>query len=612
MSFNRGSCGIPDIVLANFDAQHPYCFGCIAKAELKLTCSACGATGSGLNFESINSEMHFCRACIEIHDLQHVHEEEQVFGVSELNETDCNGCGCAWPESLLYKLEGNDFEIEDNEADTDGNHTALFCQACVDQIIRDAKTSNPALNPPTVVPQTIQNGYLETKQIRRIFSEKECCRDADDILIWSEPGEEVVYHGCKDCIKYCITVELFWRNVQYGDIQKELVKAGITESNSDSSFRRYLKSINLKRRTTAEEKVFIEAKAKEWIKYYRETVGIFSGYRNIWFDLRFTHHIPITRDRVLALLNEMEPSNVLARTQNRLKRRNYTGKGPFEKLAFDQHDKFRIYRLFVSGGIECWSRYMAWFKVWKSNRQGPLVHIGGENNYLAWLQTTMRTELEPTATPEQVNKFHRVVLDSRLNQKIECWWSHMLYEWGNDILDLLALARERQLYDPTDPLEGAIFQFLAIPYYQQFFDEKRRTYNARSKRAQWKRNLPSGYLSSPSNLMSNSSDFGGIDHRIRCPIGYLAKKMAEIQTENSELFSLFPENVLSCLRHARALFPGTIQQTNDIWPILRGMVRYMRETGSSTVVVACVEGEVDMHSDQDTELSSRLERDLQF
>ncbi|ORY53842.1 hypothetical protein BCR33DRAFT_845069, partial [Rhizoclosmatium globosum] len=559
-------------------AQHPYCFGCIAKAELKLTCSACGATGSGLNFESINSEMHFCRVCIEIHDPQHVHEEEQVFGVSELNETDCDGCGCAWPESLLYnKLEGNDFEIEDNEADTDGNHTALFCQACVDRIIRDAKTSNPALNPPTVVPQTIQNGYLETKQIRRIFSEKECCRDADDILIWSEPGEEVVYHRCKDCIKYCITVELFWRNVQYGDIRKELVKAGITESNSDSSFRRYLKSINLKRRTTAEEKVFIEAKAKEWIKYYRETVGIRSGYRNIWFDLRFTHHIPITRDRVLALLNEMEPSNVLARTQNRLKRRNYTGKGPFEKLAFDQHDKF-----------------------------------SGENNYLARLQTTMRTELEPTATPEQVNKFHRVVLDSRLNQKIECWWSHMLYEWGNDILDLLALARERQLYDPTDPLEGAIFQFLAIPYYQQFFDEKRRTYNARSKRAQWKRNLPSGYLSSPSNLMSNSSDFGGIDHRIRCPIGYLAKKMAEIQTENSELFSLFPENVLSCLRHARALFPGTIQQTNDIWPILRGMVRYMRETGSSTVVVACVEGEVDMHSDQDTELSSRLERDLQF
>ncbi|ORY47618.1 hypothetical protein BCR33DRAFT_782729 [Rhizoclosmatium globosum] len=51
----------------------------------------------------------------------------------------------------------------------------------------------------------------------------------------------------------------------------------------------------------------------------------------------------------------------------------------------------------------------------------------------------------------------------------------MLYEWGNDILDLLALARERRLYDPTDPLEGAIFQFLAIPYYQQFFDEKRWT-----------------------------------------------------------------------------------------------------------------------------------------
>jgi hypothetical protein len=135
-----------------------------------------------------------------------------------------------------------------------------------------------------------------------------------------------------------------------------------------------------------------------------------------------------------------------------------------------------FYGLLMHGGIDCWSRYLMWLKVWRTNRQGSLVAFwylnscweygngegifdgtisdrGGENNLLARLQREMRLELVDNQTDEQIRNFQRVVQDSRLNQKSECYWSLFLRMIGNDILNRLTEACSKGLYNPRDVVQ---------------------------------------------------------------------------------------------------------------------------------------------------------------
>ncbi|KAI9319540.1 hypothetical protein BDR26DRAFT_884821 [Obelidium mucronatum] len=304
---------------------------------------------------------------------------------------------------------------------------------------------------------------------RVVAASRQCCLDSvmqgcsfEFTFPQNIDGRKETHIVCRDCFKFLRIQNLFWRGFHYNDIRRRLRKDGFVML--DKTLRRYLRQQNWNRhKRSPEEQEAIERIAIEKIRWYRETNGPSAGYRTLTHWLHVDQQVPIARDRVLQLLKEIEPGLIQDRKRRRLKRLNYTGKGPWEMCSFDQHDKFRFYGLFLHGGIDCYSRYLMWLKVWRTNRQSALVAFwylsacweygsgdgifretisdrGCENVRLGRLQTDMRHELNTGSVIDDNSSYHLVVQDSRLNQKMESYWALFLRVYGNDILNQLLAA----------------------------------------------------------------------------------------------------------------------------------------------------------------------------
>lgn len=67
------------------------------------------------------------------------------------------------------------------------------------------------------------------------------------------------------------------------------------------------------------------------------------------------------------------PEDVLARKAKRLQRKQFWTVGVNDIWSVDQHDKWRKYQLFLHVGLEPFSGYILWLKVWWTNRNPKLV-----------------------------------------------------------------------------------------------------------------------------------------------------------------------------------------------------------------------------------------------
>ena len=56
--------------------------------------------------------------------------------------------------------------------------------------------------------------------------------------------------------------------------------------------------------------------------------GCLGGYRSIWHSLRLAHGISISRHKVATLMKEIDPDGVEVRKRRRLRRREYSSRGP--------------------------------------------------------------------------------------------------------------------------------------------------------------------------------------------------------------------------------------------------------------------------------------------
>ena len=103
------------------------------------------------------------------------------------------------------------------------------------------------------------------------------------------------------------------------------------------------------------------------------------------------HYFPSSHHRyrqlILDYYNATDPAAVQARRAGRIRRRIFYAAGVNHIWAFDQHDKWMRYGLWLHMGVEPFTGYILWLIVWWSNSNPKLVaqqyfkavrHVGGK------------------------------------------------------------------------------------------------------------------------------------------------------------------------------------------------------------------------------------------
>lgn len=84
------------------------------------------------------------------------------------------------------------------------------------------------------------------------------------------------------------------------------------------------------------------------------------------YSIYIPYHIAF-RPLILSYLHETEPQKVEARRKKQFKRQRFFAAGVNHLWAFDQHDKFKRFGLFLHLGIEPFCGLLVWLVVWWSN-----------------------------------------------------------------------------------------------------------------------------------------------------------------------------------------------------------------------------------------------------
>ncbi|KAJ3066895.1 hypothetical protein HDU98_009851 [Podochytrium sp. JEL0797] len=140
-----------------------------------------------------------------------------------------------------------------------------------------------------------------------------------------------------------------------------------------------------------------------------------------------------------------------------------------------------------------------------------------------------------------------------------------------------------------------------IPLMSRLCEEWRQRYNAKDKRNQRLRNLPSGSGSNAEGLMRNPEEFGGSSELgFHVDKKYLNDKLDEFY-DGPHL--LFPQPILDTFRTIRFEMPGrgSIDSILDVWPVLQYMVREIRQRGIEQQIVAYQEESMDTAEVADVE-----------
>ena len=79
------------------------------------------------------------------------------------------------------------------------------------------------------------------------------------------------------------------------------------------------------------------------------------------------------RSRVSCILNELELEDVRRCKGKKFVRRRFYAAGVMAVLTMDQHDKWGQYHLWLHVGIDPFSGYITWLKIWRTNHNPSLI-----------------------------------------------------------------------------------------------------------------------------------------------------------------------------------------------------------------------------------------------
>ena len=150
------------------------------------------------------------------------------------------------------------------------------------------------------------------------------------------------------------------------------------------------------------------------------------------------HQLIVTRNIVRQVIKILDPEGVEARSRHRLRRRNYSTKGPNYLWHIDGYDKIKLFRFCVHGAIDGYSRKILWLEVSSSSNDPGIItkyfldyvrQIGGpsrviradrgtENGNIAVIQQFFRRLARDDFGAEKSFMCGR----STANKRIEAWW----------------------------------------------------------------------------------------------------------------------------------------------------------------------------------------------
>jgi hypothetical protein len=112
----------------------------------------------------------------------------------------------------------------------------------------------------------------------------------------------------------------------------------------------------------------------------REMIGLLFHEKNMSVAKYFAQFIVLsnlylitTRSVMMSYFAAYEPELVRQRKARRLKRKRFWAAGVNDLFAVDQHDKWLRFGLGLHTGVEPFSGWIMWIRVWHSNRNPQLI-----------------------------------------------------------------------------------------------------------------------------------------------------------------------------------------------------------------------------------------------
>ncbi|KAJ6504315.1 hypothetical protein C8R47DRAFT_968620 [Mycena vitilis] len=249
------------------------------------------------------------------------------------------------------------------------------------------------------------------------------------------------------------------------------------------------------------------------------------GARAMVSNLRLRWGVKVPEAFLGRLFQLVEPDQLRRPIRKKFRRKRWWSAGVMDILAFDQHDKWKRFGLWLHIGLDPFAGRIAWLRIWWTNRNPRLItsyylnacrEVGGiplitqsdpgsENYGVANCQTVTRQRLDPTL---RGTLQHRWMNKNAMNIKPEAAWSLLRRFFTMGFED--KLEENERLLDMNDPLQKLLFRWLAIPMLQKELDVYANIFNSTKRRADKHKILPRGI---PNMIASTPEDFGARDYK---------------------------------------------------------------------------------------------------
>ena len=202
------------------------------------------------------------------------------------------------------------------------------------------------------------------------------------------------------------------------------------------------------------------------------------GYRQMTQRLVLNYGLVVDKETVREMLKILDPDGVAARSKHRLRRRQYTTKGPNHLWHIDGYDKLKPFGFCVHGAIDGYSRRIMWLEVGPSNDPSVIAQyfvdcvrqIGGtprvmradggtENVNVAALQRFFRRNGNDAMAGEKSFLYGKSVT----NQRIEAWWGILRKGCADWWIRFFKDMRDCGLYCDDDVVQVECLKFCFMP-----------------------------------------------------------------------------------------------------------------------------------------------------
>ncbi|KAJ8319832.1 hypothetical protein KUTeg_001419 [Tegillarca granosa] len=199
---------------------------------------------------------------------------------------------------------------------------------------------------------------------------------------------------------------------------------------SMKTLKRRLASYGLYRRKNFTDIIIVAMFIQEQV----QLSGCLHGYR--WmYNKCLQNGMVVQRDMVRILLKILDPPGVTLRIRGKLRRRQYTSKGPNYIWHIDSYDKLKPYGICINACIDGYSRFIIWLRVGRSTSNPRVIarhyvealaslermpyslrtDMGTENGHIAEMQSFLRRN-----GPGSRKAF--IYGTSQHNQRIDSCW----------------------------------------------------------------------------------------------------------------------------------------------------------------------------------------------